>query len=96
MAFAVAVTWLAKEGEEDQVGQILAEVAALSREEPGCRMFIGHRSMDDPREFFLYEQYDDEAAFIAHRKTEHFKQLILGEAVPRLESRERAVYTTMD
>ena len=48
-------------------------------------MFIGHRSIDDPRTFFLYEQYDDEPAFRAHTETEHFKQLVLGDAVPRLE-----------
>jgi quinol monooxygenase YgiN len=92
MAYVVAVTWRAREGEEDRVRQILAEVVAHSRTEPGCRMFVGHRSLEDPRTFFLYEQYDDEAAFLAHRETEHFQQHVLGEAVPLLESRQGAFY----
>ena len=96
MAYVVAVTWRAREGEEDRVRQILAEVVAHSRTEPGCRMFVGHRSLEDPRTFFLYEQYDDEAAFLAHRETEHFQHHVVGEAVPRLESRERQNYVTLD
>lgn len=59
-------------------------------------MFIAHRSIDDPRTFFLYEQYDDEAAFKAHTETQHFQEHVLGNAVPRLERRERAFYTMMD
>jgi quinol monooxygenase YgiN len=92
----VTALWLAKEGEEETVAEILATNAALSAQEPGCRMFIAHRSVDDPRTFLLYEQYDDEAAFKAHTETEHFRELVLGNAVPRLEARERAFYTTMD
>ena len=59
-------------------------------------MFVAHRAIDDPRRFMLYEQYDDEAAFKAHMETAHFKELVLGDAVPRLENRERALYNTMD
>lgn len=96
MTYVVTALWLAKEGEEETVAEILATNAALSAQEPGCRMFIAHRSVDDPRTFLLYEQYDDEAAFKAHTETEHFRELVLGNAVPRLEARERAFYTTMD
>lgn len=92
MTYVVAVTWRAREGEEDRVGEILGEVAAHSRLEPGCEMFIAHRSMEDPRAFFLYEQYVDEAAFKEHGQSEHFKRWVLGEAVPLLESRQRAFY----
>ena len=30
-------------------------------------MYLAHRSTTDPRRFFLYEQYDDQAALDAHR-----------------------------
>ena len=96
MTFVVTAIWRAREGEEEHVAEILATNAALSREEPGCRMFITHRAVDDPRTFLLYEQYDDEAAFKAHTETQHFKEHVLGNAVPRLENRERAFYNTMD
>ena len=96
MTFVVTALWRARDGEEERVAEVLATNAALSEQEPGCRMFIAHRAVDDPRTFLLYEQYDDEAAFKAHTETAHFQELVLGIAVPRLESRERAFYTTMD
>jgi quinol monooxygenase YgiN len=96
VTYVVAAYWRAREGEEDYVADLLARNAALSRQEPGCLMFVGHRSTEDPRQFFLYEQYVDEGAFKAHAETAHFKQLVLGEAVPRLESRERAFYEMLD
>ena len=96
MTHVLAATWRAKEGEEEAVRRIIETVVPLSRAEPGCRAFIAHRSVDDPRTFFLYEQYDDEAAVKAHTETEHFKTHVLGDAVPRLETRERAFYVTMD
>jgi len=43
------------------------ENSADSRKEPGCRMYLAHRSTTDPRRLFLYEQYDDQAAVDAHR-----------------------------
>jgi quinol monooxygenase YgiN len=96
VTYVVTATWYAKEGEEERVAELLATNAALSELEPGCRMFIGHRSVDDPRMFLLYEQYDDEAAFKAHTETAHFRDLVLGDVVPRLERRERAFYTPID
>jgi quinol monooxygenase YgiN len=96
VAHAVAVTWVAKEGEEEHVRALLEEIAPVVRSEPGCLMYIVHQSVDDPRTFFLYEQYVDEAAFQAHRETEHFQELVLGEAVPLLESRSPTHYETLE
>jgi quinol monooxygenase YgiN len=96
MAYVLAATWRAKEGEEERIREILETTVPLSREEPGCQMFVAHRSIDDPRVFFLYEQYDDEAAVKAHTESEHFQKHVLADAVPRLESRERAFYLTLD
>ncbi len=96
MTYVVAATWRARDGEEDEVRRLLGEIAPLVRAEPACRLFITHQSPEDPHDFFLYEQYDDEAGFQAHLATEHFERLVRGEAVPRLERRERALYVTMD
>ena len=96
MAYAVAATWRAREGEEDAILRILETVVPLARAEPGCRLFQAHRGADDPREFFLYEQYDDEAGFQAHLATDAFQRHVLGDAVPRLEQRSRAFYVTLD
>jgi quinol monooxygenase YgiN len=96
MAHAVAVTWVAKEGQEERVRQLLDEITPLVRAEPGCLMYIAHRSPEDPRTFFLYEQYRDEAAWLAHRETEHFRELVRDEVVPLLESVVRTVYEPIE
>ena len=41
--------------------------------------------------FVLYEEYEDEAALLAHRETPHFKALIEGVIVPKLAAREREI-----
>jgi quinol monooxygenase YgiN len=96
MAYIVAATYRAKEGEEEKVREVLETMAPLSRAEPACRFYQAHRSPEDPRVFFLYEQYDDEAGYQAHMATDHFETYVRGEAIPRLESRERAFYVTLD
>lgn len=95
MAYVVAATWRAREGEEDAIAHLLETMVPLFQAEPACRIFQAHRSTEDPREFFLYEQYDDEAGFQAHLATERFKRHVLEDAVPRLEHRARAFYVTM-
>jgi len=96
MAYVVAATWRAREGEQDAIARLLETAVPIFRAEPACRLFQAHRSTDDPREFFLYEQYDDEAGFQAHIAMEAFQRHVLDDAVPRLEHRARAFYDTMD
>ena len=95
MAYVVAATYRVKPGEEEKVKEILERMAPLSRQEPGCLFYQAHRSQEDPRVFFLYEQYVDEAGYQAHMATPHFERYIKGEAIPRLESRERTFYVTL-
>jgi quinol monooxygenase YgiN len=73
----LAVTWMANPGHENEVAEIFTKLQAASRQEPGCLMYIVHRHKDDPRHFFIYEQYRDEAALQAHRNTPHFQQYAL-------------------
>ncbi|MFZ0216621.1 MAG: putative quinol monooxygenase [Candidatus Dormiibacterota bacterium] len=95
MAYVVAATYTVKPGEGERVQAILETMAPPSREEPGCLFYQAHRSPEDPSVFFLYEQYADEGAYRQHMETPHFKEHILGEAIPRLASRERAFYLTL-
>ena len=44
---------------------------------------------DDPNTFVLFERYVDEAALEAHATSPHFQQLIVQQALPLLELRER-------
>lgn len=93
MPFAVAVTWHAKAGAEARIEAIFAEMAALTQAEPGCLMYQPHRSAGSPGMYFIYEQFVDEAAFTAHLASDYYGRLILEQAVPLLEHRERYLYT---
>ena len=75
----LAVTWMAKVGHEADVAAVLGKLTEHSRKEPGCAMYQVHRHKTEPRRFFIYEQYKDEAALESHRKTPHFVQLARGE-----------------
>jgi len=95
MAYVVSALWRANEGEEERIARIVEELTEPSRAEPGVLFYQAHRSPDDPRLFYLYEQYVDTAGYKAHQNTEHFQRLVVGEAIPNLESRERAFYETL-
>ncbi len=70
----LVVTWMAKTGREVEVAAILARLTEESRKEPGCVTYQVHRHKTDPRRFFIYEQYKDDAALEAHRGSPHFLQ----------------------
>jgi quinol monooxygenase YgiN len=96
MAYVLVARMIARDGEQDRAAQIIGELAAASREEPGVVHYIAHRDPEDPRVFLMYEHYRDKAAFEEHGQTEHFKTLGPGELFPLMESRERNFYETLD
>lgn len=89
MAYILAVTWVAKPGNEAQIRDILRELHTASNREPGCLTYEVHVDPEDARQFFIYEVYHDEAGLEAHQETAHFKELVLEKAIPLLEFRER-------
>jgi (4S)-4-hydroxy-5-phosphonooxypentane-2,3-dione isomerase len=93
--YVAAVTWQATTGTEQRVEEILAEMAVLTRAEPGCLMYEVHRSVDRPGAYFLYEQFVDEAAFTLHVESDFYARLIVGEVVGLLDHRDRFLYTTV-
>ena len=96
MAYVVAATWIAKEGEEERVLAAIRKLIEPSRAEPGCLTYRPTRDPENPRVFFLYEEYVDEQAYDAHRESDHFQRYALGEGIPLLESRERSFYETIE
>ena len=96
MGYVVTAKWTANEGEEDAVLAAIEAMIPLSREESGCSFYQPNRDPENPRVFFFYEIYDDEAAYKAHGESEHFAEHGFGNAIPRLETRERVFYTTID
>ncbi|MDO6727997.1 putative quinol monooxygenase [Cognatishimia sp. 1_MG-2023] len=71
--YAVTVTFRLHPETSGAFMPLMIENARLSRElEPGCQTF-DICTGDDPNIVFLYEIYDDQAAFHAHLKSDHFK-----------------------
>jgi len=88
----LAVTFIVKTGHEDQAIEFFDRLTQATRTEPGCRMYLAHRSTDDPRKFFLYEQYDDRAALDSHRVADHFIKYAVGGLFPIIENRTPELY----
>lgn len=89
---AVTALWEARDGEADAVADILSRFAPQARREAGVQLFLVHRALENPSQFLFYELFDDAAAFEAHQQTPHFKELIVGQGVPRLNKRERVQF----
>jgi quinol monooxygenase YgiN len=92
----VAVTYVIKAGHEDEAVALFGKLAAATRAEAGCRMYLAHRSTADGRRFFLYEQYDDQAALDAHRAAAHFERYAKNGLFLILESRAPELYEPLD
>ena len=82
----LAVTWTAKATHEAEVAALFAKLTEASRKEPGCVMYQVHRHKTEPRRFFIYEQYKDDAALEAHRASPHFLQFAKKE-LPKVADR---------
>jgi quinol monooxygenase YgiN len=96
VAYCIAVKWTIKDGDMDAVLAALKPLTEASRAEPGCLQYDVHRDPENPNVLFLYEQYENEAAFRAHADSEHFKTHGLNDIFPRRESAERGVYETFE
>lgn len=74
MTFALSVTFRLHEGHLDEFLPRIVENARTSREvEPGCRVFDVAIPEAVPDTVFLWEIYDDRAAFDTHLSSLHFK-----------------------
>jgi quinol monooxygenase YgiN len=95
LAYVVAATWTATDGEQETVLDAIKKLTPFSRDEPGNRYYQATRDPEDPRVFFLFEIYDDEDAYKAHGASEHFATYGFRQAIPVLASRERKFYETI-
>ena len=88
----LAVTYVMKPGTEEEAVERLRLLTQSTRLEPGCRFYQAHRSTTDPRTFFLYELYEDEAALEFHRATPHFAEHVINGIRAIAETRSPELY----
>jgi len=71
--FAIVVTFHIHPEHWDRfIPLMLLNARNSLRNEPGCRQFDVCTDPQRKGEVFLYELYDDEAAFKAHTQTDHY------------------------
>ena len=66
MTVALYAEFTARPGAEDAVAGLVGELTARVRAEPGNLAFEPSTLRDEPRRWFVYEVYQDAAAFDAH------------------------------
>lgn len=91
----LAVTWTANPGKEVEVAGIFRKLEEASRNEPGCLMYVVHRHRTEPRCFFIYEQYVDDLALEAHRKSQHFQEYAVRALTGIGERQQGELYTPL-
>ena len=55
-----------KPGSEDRVAEMMRQLTDEVRREPGNQLFLPYTRETNPREYFVFEVYDDDAAFQEH------------------------------
>ena len=58
-------------GCETRVAQLLRELTAHVRDEPGNLMFNAYTRVEHPNEYVVFEIYRDDAAFRSHLASDH-------------------------
>ena len=89
--FVVAIEIDAKVGEEEAVADALAALTVPTMAEPGVKLFLPYRSPTDPKAFFIFELYRNEAGWAEHQSTGHFKAFV-ETMLPLIARRERVPF----
>ena len=90
--FVVAIKITAKDDQAKAVAAILEDLVAPTMAEPGVKLFLPYRSPSNPSQFFIFELYENEAAWGVHQETAHF-QAAIKELLPRVSKRERVPFS---
>ena len=69
----------------------LPALVAPTMAEPGVKLFLSYRSPTDPKAFFIFELYRNEAGWAEHQKTDHFKTFV-DTMLPCIARRERVPF----
>lgn len=79
-------------GTQEQAKEFGRKMEEFTRKEPGCRMYVCQQSLDNPRHFCFYEQYDDRAALETHWASPYFAEYITNGLAKIVESRQAETF----
>ena len=88
----LVVNYRMRPGTEELAKEYIRKMQQNTRQEPGCRLYVGHQSLEDPRQFCLYEQYDNQAALDAPRAAPYFAEYVTNGLATLAENRQAALY----
>ena len=92
---SLVVTFTVKAGDEAMAREYMCILEEHTRRESGCRLYIGHQSLENPRRFLFYELYEDQAALEAHRASPHYERFVTNGLLKIMESRSTELFSTV-
>lgn len=92
----VFAKWQVKEGQLDTVLDLLVEMTKESIKEKGNLFYKLHQDNSDANTLVLFEGYADNTALDQHRSSAHFQNIVIGQIVPLLDSREVILTSQLD
>ncbi len=60
----------------EEAKQLAGRLEEATRKEPGCLMYTFHIDRTKPSTFFIFEEWESDAALAQHFKTEHMKEFM--------------------
>ncbi len=73
MTITKRVTFIAKEGCEEKMKELLSAMVAPSQVEEGCIFYEIFQYEDEKRKFMAVETWEDETALDGHKASSHYK-----------------------
>lgn len=86
------VQFTVQAGAEPHARDYIRKMQEHSRQEPGCRLYIGQQSTENPRRFCFYEQYENQAALDAHRAAPYFAEYVTNGLGKLMENRTQEFF----
>jgi quinol monooxygenase YgiN len=72
MTITKRVTFIAKEGCEEKMKELLSAMVIPSKAEKGVIFYEIFQYTDNPRKFMAYESWEDESALDGHKASSHY------------------------
>ena len=73
MTITKRVTFIAKDGCEDKMKELLSAMVKPSKAEKGCLMYEITQLENNRKKFMAFETWENEAALDGHKASEHYK-----------------------